>query len=191
MAGFRGSILRLGGVGWGLIDEMFSLAGGIGHEQLAFADRRLAHQRITEPFLPDCFAGAGVADDDGAAFGVVRDVVVLDDGGGGSIIGRLHLPDFLAGCGVEGIERVRAITAADEQHSAAVNHGEGGRSDRAGAGDAHGPCFAAIFGFEGDGLQLGQIPRQSKLHRFVHVDFDFFDGPGGWLIGGGESRECK
>src|SRR5205814_5692852 len=70
------------------------VAAGIGDVQLALADRRLAHERVAEPFLPDDLAGFGLGDDDGAALGVEGDVAVLDHGRGGPVVAGLDLPDF-------------------------------------------------------------------------------------------------
>src|SRR5215470_13597971 len=143
-----------------------ALSARISHEDLAFVNGRLAHERIAQPFLPNDFPGFFIDDEDGAAFGVESHIAVFDNGGGGAIIAGWNFPAKRAGICVEGVKLVRSITATYKDQSVSICGG----GNWPAAGNAQHPSGFAVSGAKANRLQDGFGLRQTYLNRLTEID---------------------
>ena len=84
-----------------------------GDEQPSVHNGRMAHEWVSQPFLPDDLSRPRSADHHGAALSVERNKPPLHHGDRGTIVGDLQLPDDLARQSVESVEVIGPITSGE------------------------------------------------------------------------------
>src|SRR5262249_34094031 len=102
-----------------------------------------------------------------AALGVEGDVAFADDGSGGAVVGRLVLPGYAAGDGVEGVKLVTA--EAPTQEDEPIYDGGGGQGVTSGEGElppAEGAILVVRWLGSGDRGELAAALGRN-LHGFT------------------------
>ena len=137
-----------------------------GHVEPPVGNRRLTHQRIAEPLLPDEFAGARFDHDHRTTLRVKGDIAVFHHSGRRPVVRSLRLPTKRAGLRVEGIKLVRAVTAADKDNAVCVSRRRNGPA----AGNAQSPASAAVRRHKRRGLQVLFERWQGDCDGAVEID---------------------
>src|SRR5579859_1850794 len=149
---------------------MAALAGGMSHKETSVGNCRLTHERIAQPLLPDHFAGFFIHHNQCAALGVEGHISGFNYGGSRAIIRGLDFPYQVASLGIEGVELMRTISAAYEDHAI----GEGMGCNRTSAGNAHHPSGSPIGGLESLGLKVAGDLGQRHIRSVIEGDFNPF-----------------
>src|SRR5262245_40586392 len=112
-----------------------ALSSRVGDIEFAVRDRRLTHERIAQPLFPNDLAGFFVHDEHSVALGIEADISGFDYSRGRAVVVGIDLPSDLAGVRVEGVELMRFVAAANEQHAVGI----GRRGDGTSAGHTDDP----------------------------------------------------
>ena len=138
----------------------------MGHEQHALINRRLAHQRIAQPLLPNHTSPSLLYHHQRAALGVKGHHSVGHHRRGRSVVARLELPNDSSRLGVQGVKLVRAVAAADKEHPIGV----GRRGDGPPAGEPQHPAALTVGGAEGSGFEIAACRRKIHFHGLAQID---------------------
>ena len=138
----------------------------MGHKQHALINRRLAHQRIAQPLLPNHTSPSLLHLHQRAALGVEGHHFVGYHRRGRSVVACLDLPNDSSRLGVQGVKLVRAVAAADKEHPIGV----GRRGDGPPAGEPQHPAALTVGGAEGSGFEIAACRWEIHFHGLTQID---------------------